>query len=69
MAGTVGDSGVKTDRKNARGIDQLLRMGWSWPVHCRHPATHVIRTPGLQNLTLRRPRPEAPLSIGYNHPL
>ncbi len=26
---------VKTDRKDARGIAQLLRMGWYRPVHCR----------------------------------
>jgi transposase len=26
---------VKTDRKNARGIAQLLRMGWFRPVHCK----------------------------------
>jgi transposase len=25
---------VKTDRKDARGIAQLLRMGWFRPVHC-----------------------------------
>ena len=26
---------VKTDRKDARGIAQLLRMGWFRPVHCK----------------------------------
>ncbi|MBV8578758.1 MAG: transposase [Acetobacteraceae bacterium] len=26
---------VKTDRKDARGIAQLLRLGWFRPVHCR----------------------------------
>jgi transposase len=26
---------VKTDRKDARGIAQLLRMGWYRPVHCK----------------------------------
>jgi transposase len=26
---------VKTDRKDARGIAQLVRMGWFRPVHCK----------------------------------
>ena len=26
---------VKTDRRDARGIAQLLRMGWFRPVHCK----------------------------------
>ena len=26
---------VKTDRKDARGIAQLLRMGWYRPVHSK----------------------------------
>jgi hypothetical protein len=26
---------VKTDRKDARGIAQLLRMGWYRPVHAK----------------------------------
>jgi len=26
---------VKTDRKDARGIAQLIRMGWFRPVHCK----------------------------------
>jgi hypothetical protein len=29
--------GVKTDRKDARGIAQLLRMGWFRPVHRQSP--------------------------------
>jgi transposase len=28
---------VKTDRKDARGIAQLLRMGWFRPVHRKSP--------------------------------
>jgi transposase len=38
---------VKTDRKDARGIAQLLRMGWYRPVHCKSmPAqeTRVLLT-------------------------
>jgi len=34
---------VKTDRKDARGIAQLLRMGWFRPVHCRTPAAQEVR--------------------------
>jgi transposase len=30
---------VKTDRKDARGIAQLLRMGWFRPVHCKSPGS------------------------------
>ena len=26
---------VKTDKKDARGIAQLLRLGWFRPVHCK----------------------------------
>ena len=33
---------VKTDRKDACGIAQLLRMGWFRPVHCKSaPAQEV----------------------------
>ena len=34
---------VKTDRKDARGIAQLLRMGWYRPVHCKTPAAQEVR--------------------------
>ena len=34
---------VKTDRKDARGIAQLLRMGWSRPVHCKSPPVQETR--------------------------
>ena len=34
---------VKTDRKDARGIAQLLRMGWFRPVHCKSPAAQEVR--------------------------
>ncbi len=36
---------VKTDRKDARGIAQLLRMGWFRPVH--------RKSPGAQECTAR----------------
>jgi len=34
---------VKTDRKDARGIAQLLRMGWFRPVHCKSLRSQEIR--------------------------
>jgi transposase len=34
---------VKTDRKDARGIAQLLRLGWFKPVHCKSAAAQEVR--------------------------
>jgi transposase len=34
---------VKTDRKDARGIAALLRMGWFQPVHMKTPAARDLR--------------------------
>lgn len=34
---------VKTDRKDARGIAQLMRLGWFRPVHCKTAAAQEIR--------------------------
>ena len=34
---------VKTDRKDARGIAQLLRLGWYRPVHCKSLAAQETR--------------------------
>lgn len=34
---------VKTDRKDARGIAQLLRMGWFRPVHCKSAGSQEVR--------------------------
>ena len=34
---------VKTDRKDARGIAQLLRMGWYRPVHCKSLLAQEVR--------------------------
>lgn len=34
---------VKTDRKDARGIAHLLRMGWFRPVHCKTNSAQEIR--------------------------
>ena len=34
---------VKTDRSDARGIAQLLRMGWFRPVHVKDPLAQEVR--------------------------
>jgi transposase len=34
---------VETDRKDARGIAQLLRMGWYRAVHCKSPPAQEVR--------------------------
>jgi transposase len=34
---------VKTDRKDARGIAQLLRLGWFRPVHCKSAPAQETR--------------------------
>src|SRR5207248_6110776 len=34
---------IKTDRKDARGIAQLLRMGWFRPVHAKSPRSQEVR--------------------------
>lgn len=34
---------VKTDRRDARGIAQLLRMGWYRPVHCKSLPSQDVR--------------------------
>lgn len=33
---------VKTDRRDARGIAQMVRMGWYRPVHCKTPAAQEV---------------------------
>ena len=34
---------VKTDRRDARGMAQLLRMGWFQPVHAKSPGSQELR--------------------------
>jgi transposase len=34
---------VKTDNKDARGIAQLMRLGWFRPVHCKSLAAQEVR--------------------------
>lgn len=35
---------VKSDRNDARGIAQLMRLGWFRPVHCKSVAAQEMRT-------------------------
>jgi transposase len=35
---------VKTDRRDARGIAQLLRLGWYRPVHAKSPGAQEVRS-------------------------
>src|SRR6266567_484104 len=35
---------VKTDRNDARGIAQLMRLGWFRPVHCKSLPAQEVRT-------------------------
>ena len=34
---------IKTDRRDAEGIAQLLRMGWFRPVHCKSVSSQEVR--------------------------
>ena len=34
---------VKTDRNDARGIAQLMRLGWFRPVHCKSAEAQEVR--------------------------
>jgi transposase len=34
---------VKTDRSDARGIAQLMRLGWFRPVHCKSLLAQEVR--------------------------
>jgi transposase len=35
---------VKSDRNDARGIAQLMRLGWFRPVHCKSPSAQETRS-------------------------
>ena len=41
MKAALSSMTVKTDRKDARGIAQLLRMGWFRPVHRKSMPAHL----------------------------
>ena len=55
---------VKSDRNDARGIAQLMRLGWFRPVHCKSMAAQETRAV----LTARKPSPEAGRGIVLAQP-
>ena len=54
---------VKTDRKDARGIAQLLRMGWFRPVHCKSPPAQEVRALLVARKLLQAKMRDVELSI------
>jgi hypothetical protein len=60
---------IKTDRKDARGIAQLLRMGWFRSVHAKSPAAQEVRALLVARKLLQtKPAPDhldADLHLGF----
>ena len=54
---------VKTDHTDARGIAQLLRMGWFRPVPCKSPPAQEIRAPLVGRKLLQGKLLDVELSI------
>jgi transposase len=54
---------VKTDRKDARGIAQLLRMGWYRPVHRKSPPAQEVRALLVGRKLLQGKLPDVELSV------
>jgi len=50
---------IKTDRRDALGIAQMIRMGWFRPVHCKSVSVQELRAP----LGARRTLQKAMISI------
>ena len=48
---------VKTDRKDARGIAQLMRLGWFRPVHCKSLPAQEVRALLTTRKLLQAKRP------------
>jgi transposase len=55
---------VRTDRKDARGIAQLLRLGWFRPVHCKSVSAQETRA----LLTARKLLQAKHLDVEMSHP-
>jgi transposase len=54
---------VKTDRKDARGIAQLLRLGWFKPVHCKSLGAQEARALLTARRQVQAKRHEIEMSI------
>ena len=54
---------VKTDRKDARGIAQLMRLGWFRPVHCKSLPAQEVRSLLTARKLLQLKRIDVEMSI------
>jgi len=54
---------VKTDRKDARGIAQLMRLGWFRPVHCKSLPAQEVRALLTTRKLLQGKRHDIEMSI------
>jgi transposase len=54
---------VKTDRKDARGIAQLMRLGWFRPVHCKSLPAQETRAVLTARRLLQAKRHDVEMSI------
>lgn len=54
---------VKTDRKDARGIAQLMRLGWFRPVHCKSLPSQEVRALLSARKLLQTKRIDVEMSI------
>jgi transposase len=56
-------STVKTDRRDARGMAQLLRMGWFRPVYAKSPESQEVRVLLVARKQLQHKLTDIELSI------
>jgi transposase len=54
---------VKTDKKDARGIAQLMRLGWFRPVHCKSASAQEVRALLTARKLLQSKRHDVEMSI------
>ena len=54
---------VKTDKKDARGIAQLMRLGWFKPVHCKSLAAQETRALLTARKLLQTKRHDVEMSV------
>jgi transposase len=54
---------VKTDRKDARGIAQLMRLGWFRPVHCKSLPAQEVRALLTTRRLLQGKRHDVEMSV------
>lgn len=54
---------VKTDRKDARGLAQLVRMGWYRSVHCKSPEAQEARALLTARAALRTKRHDLEMCV------